>query len=45
MRRCELLDLRPDLTIVGIRGCIEERIRQVRDGEIDAAIVATCALK
>ena len=45
MRRRELLDLRPDLTIVGIRGCIEERVRQVRDGEIDAAIVATCALK
>ena len=45
MRRRELLALRPDLTIVGIRGCIEERVRQVRDGEIDAAIVATCALK
>lgn len=45
MRRNELLALRPDLTIVGIRGCIEERVRQVRDGEIDAAIVATCALK
>ena len=45
MRRRELLSLRPDLQIVGIRGCIEERVRQVRDGEIDAAIVATCALK
>ena len=45
MRRRELLALRPDLKIVGIRGCIEERVRQVRDGEIDAAIVATCALK
>lgn len=45
MRRRELLALRPDLQIVGIRGCIEERVRQVRDGEIDAAIVATCALK
>ena len=45
MRRQELLALRPDLQIVGIRGCIEERVRQVRDGEIDAAIVATCALK
>ena len=45
MRRKELLALRPDLQVVGIRGCIEERVRQVRDGEIDAAIVATCALK
>ena len=45
MRRRELLALSPDLQIVGIRGCIEERVRQVRDGEIDAAIVATCALK
>lgn len=45
MRRREMLALRPDLTIVGIRGCIEERVRQVRNGEIDAAIVATCALK
>ena len=45
MRRRELVALRPDLQIVGIRGCIEERVRQVRDGEIDAAIVATCALK
>lgn len=45
MRRRELSAMRPDLKVVGIRGCIEERVRQVRDGEIDAAIVATCALK
>ena len=45
MRRHELATQRPDLKVVGIRGCIEERVRQVRDGEIDAAIVATCALK
>lgn len=45
IRRKGLLALRPDLEIVGLRGCIEERVRQVRDGEIDAAIVATCALK
>lgn len=45
MRRRELLAQRPDLNIVGIRGCIEERVRKVRSGEIDAAIVATCALK
>lgn len=45
LRRTELLRLRPDLRIVGIRGCIEERVAQVRNGSIDAAIVATCALK
>ena len=45
LRRKELLALRPDLEIVGIRGCIEERVHQVRNGSIDAAIVATCALK
>ncbi|MBQ6406118.1 MAG: hypothetical protein IJJ62_04625, partial [Prevotella sp.] len=37
--------LRPDLEVVGIRGCIEDRVQQVRSGQIDAAIVATCALK
>lgn len=45
LRRRELLALRPDLEVVGIRGCIEERVQQVRRGDIDAAIVATCALK
>lgn len=45
LRRKELLALRPDLQIVGIRGCIEDRVRQVREGAVDAAIVATCALK
>lgn len=45
MRKKGISELRPDLKIVGIRGCIEERVRQVRDGEIDSAIIATCALK
>lgn len=45
MRRSELLTLRSDLEIVGLRGTIEERVRRVHDGEIHAAIVATCALK
>jgi uroporphyrinogen III methyltransferase/synthase len=44
-RRAELLRLRPDLTVVGIRGTIEERIAQVDNGYVDALIVATCALK
>ncbi len=45
LRKAELLHQRPDLTVVGIRGCIEERVQQVHRGQIDAAIVATCALK
>lgn len=45
LREKGLNELRPDLTIKGIRGCIEERVQQVKDGKYDAAIVATCALK
>ena len=45
LRKKGLNELRPDLTIKGIRGCIEERVQQVKDGKYDAAIVATCALK
>ena len=45
LRKKGLNELRPDLTIKGIRGCIEERLQQVKDGKYDAAIVATCALK
>ena len=45
LRKKGLKELRPDLTIKGIRGCIEERVQQVKDGKYDAAIVATCALK
>lgn len=45
LRRKGILQLRPDLKVVGIRGCIEQRVQQVRDGLIDSAIVATCALK
>lgn len=44
-RKTELLKIRPDLSVKGIRGTIEERIRQVHDGAYDALIVATCALQ
>jgi uroporphyrinogen III methyltransferase/synthase len=43
-RKAELLRLRRDLTVVSIRGSIEERIAQVDSGRIDALIVASCAL-
>ena len=45
IRKAELQQLRSDLTIVGIRGTIAQRVQQVRQGQIDAVIVATCALK
>lgn len=45
LRKKGLNELRTDLTIKCIRGCIEERVQQVKDGKYDAAIVATCALK
>lgn len=44
-RKRELLALRPDVQIVSIRGTIEQRLALVDNGEIDALIVATCALK
>jgi uroporphyrinogen III methyltransferase/synthase len=44
-RKAGLLKLRPDLTVVSIRGTIEERISQVDNGYVDALIVATCALR
>lgn len=45
LRKKGLNELRPGLTIKCIRGCIEERVQQVKDGKYDAAIVASCALK
>jgi uroporphyrinogen III methyltransferase/synthase len=44
-RRAQLLACRPDLDAVGIRGTIEERIACVDSGNVDAIIVAMCALK
>jgi len=43
-RRKELLALRSGLEVVSIRGTIEERIAKVDAGEMDALIVASCAL-
>lgn len=43
-RSIQLLALRNDLEISGIRGNIDTRLRKVSDGEIDGAIVAAAAL-
>lgn len=44
-RKEELMNCRPDLQVRSIRGSIEERIKQVDNGDFDALIVATCALQ
>ena len=44
-RKQQVLAQRPDIEIVSLRGTIEERIARVDSGELDAVIVATCALE
>ncbi|MCP4050942.1 MAG: uroporphyrinogen-III C-methyltransferase [bacterium] len=44
-RKNQILGVRPDLEIVDIRGSIEERTALLDSKQIDALIVAACALK
>jgi hydroxymethylbilane synthase len=44
-RETQLRELRPDLDIRPIRGNVETRIRKVREGEYDAAVVALAGLR
>lgn len=44
-RRAQLLHLRPDLNIVGIRGNVETRLRQALDGTLDGVVLAEAGLK
>jgi hydroxymethylbilane synthase len=43
-RAVQLLTLRPDLRVCGIRGNIDTRLRKVSDGEFDGVIVAAAAM-
>lgn len=45
LRKEQVLRIRPDLEIISVRGTIEERLNLIDTGEIDALIVATCAMK
>ncbi len=45
MRKNNILSIRKDLEIVPIRGTIEERLKLIDDGVVDAIIVAACALE
>ncbi|CZE47854.1 hydroxymethylbilane synthase [Campylobacter geochelonis] len=44
-RRMQLLALRPDLTIVSLRGNINTRLRKLKEGEFDAIILAVAGIK
>ena len=44
-RAAQVKELRPDLAIVPLRGNVETRIRKMRDGEVDATLLAAAGLK
>jgi hydroxymethylbilane synthase len=44
-RRAQLLFLRPDLNVVGIRGNVETRLNQARGGTLDAVVLAEAGLR
>ena len=43
-RRAQLLAIRPDLTVVPIRGNVDTRLRKLRDREYDAIVLAAAGL-
>jgi len=45
LRQKQILQMRPDVTIVNIRGTIDERLRLLKEGKVDGIVVAACALK
>jgi hydroxymethylbilane synthase len=44
-RQCQVLRLRPDLEIIPIRGNANTRLRKLKDGEVDALLLATSGLE
>ena len=44
-RRAQLLAARPDLDVVDLRGNVDTRLRKVREGEYDAAVLAAAGLE
>ncbi len=44
-RRAQLLALRPDLHVQGIRGNIDTRLRKLKNGDFDAVILAMAGIK
>ena len=45
LRQKQILGMRPDLTIVQIRGTINERLQLIKESKVDGIVVAACALK
>ena len=43
-RQVQLLAVRPDLQVVGIRGNVDTRIKKALDGEVDAVVLAEAGL-
>ncbi|MDE2999305.1 MAG: hydroxymethylbilane synthase [Gemmatimonadota bacterium] len=44
-RRAQLLHVRPDLTVAGIRGNVDTRLRKLDAGEIEAVVLAAAGLR
>lgn len=44
-RRAQLFRIRPDLEVVPMRGNVETRLRKLREGEVEALILAAAGLK
>ncbi len=44
-RQAQLLDLRPDLKVVPLRGNVDTRLRKLDAGEVDAVILAAAGLR
>jgi hydroxymethylbilane synthase len=44
-RRAQLLHLRPDLQVLGIRGNVDTRLRKLDEGEYDAIVLAAAGLR
>ena len=44
-RGCQLLGLRPDLTLQNLRGNVDTRLRKLKEGQYDAIVLAAAGLK
>ena len=44
-RRAQLLHVRPDLRMAGLRGNVDTRLRKLREGQLDAIVLAQAGLE
>lgn len=44
-RQSQLLSLRPDLEVVGLRGNVDTRLRRLEEGELDGIVIAAAGLR